>query len=280
MSDPNWFTGGLITNVISTPLTLFVAWLISLVNTYLSRHTKVGIPVKLLIVALFLLAGQCIAVWLSSGILVLVVAVASIVLGWWALRGLFRVGLIDAFSRTSSGIEPAASLKLAHESIEFLGIGANKLTTDPEFEAAIRRCSSGGNGQTCRFLLTPPSNNFLETLALRNGGNATAYKDKVTESLKIFANLKINKKLSLDVRFYKSGEGSEFQQFRLMILNDDLCLTSWTVWDDKLGMNNPQIILRRASKVADQKATLFKAFKEHFEVMWQEGEVVDLKEYL
>ena len=280
MSDPNWFTGGLITNVISTPLTLFVAWLISLVNTYLSRHTKVGIPVKLLIVALFLLAGQCIAVWLSSGILVLVVAVASIVLGWWALRGLFRVGFIVAFSRTSSCIEPADSLKLAHESFVFLGIGANKLTTDPEFEAAIRRCSSGGNGQTCRFLLTPPSNNFLETLALRNGGNATAYKDKVTESLKIFANLKINKKLSLDVRFYKSGEGSEFQQFRLMILNDDLCLTSWTVWDDKLGMNNPQIILRRASKVADQKATLFKAFKEHFEVMWQEGEVVDLKEYL
>lgn len=280
MDEPNWFEAGLLTNLISSLIWLILAFLVGKVNQYLSRHTKLGIPVKLLIVSLFMFVGLALSLALGSPVLVMVVGALTVALGWWSLKGLFRIGLIDAFSKTSLGITPGASLKLANESIEFLGIGANKLTSDPGFEAAIRRCSRGGAVGACRFLLSQPSNQLLEKLATRNGTNTGDYSDKVLESLKIFARLKLEKQLNLEVRFYKEENRSEFQQFRLMFINNHLCLASWTVWDDKLGMNNPQLILRQSSGSDDKKTTLFKAFKDHFEETWESGELVNLEDYL
>lgn len=278
-SPPEWLTQGLITEVLGWIVTGILAFGLAQIIRGLSRHTKVGIPVKLLMVAIFCVSGLFIAALFQLWSLVIAIAVSGVALAWFALRGLFRIGLIDAFARTSSGISASSSLKMAHDSIAFLGIGASKLTSDTEFEGAIRRCSSGGSGGTCRFLLSSPDNQLLEKLAHQNGATSDQYKDTVRSSLKTLANMKINKSLNVEVRFHPTTNRADFQQFRLMIINNKTCLMSWTVWDDTVGLNNPQMILRQSSSPG-LKVTLFKAFNDYFEEMWHIGDPVDLQDYL
>lgn len=275
---PDWFGQGLVTEIAGWLITGAAAWAMASGIKFASRHTKIGIPVKLIGVSIFAFIGLYVALLTDHWSLVFVIFGVSIALVWFSLRGLFRIGLLDAFETTDRGIGYSTSLKLSHESIAFLGIGANKLTSDDQFEAAIRRCSHGGG--TARFLLSSPTNNLLSQLALRNGSPADGYQQKVKDSLKLLAHLKIKKSLNIEVRFHPDKHRRDFQQFRLMIINQSICLLSWTVWDECIGRGNPQILLKQAVAAKSQKSTLFKAFSDYFEEMWTSGTPVDLKDYL
>jgi FtsH-binding integral membrane protein len=89
----------------------------------------------------------------------LVVRLASYVVGAsllsLVLRSIFKgfqeLGIAAAFHSTQQGVGFEQSLQLAKTSLDFLGIGANKLTEKAEaFDAAMKRCATGA-----KTLVTP-----------------------------------------------------------------------------------------------------------------------------
>jgi hypothetical protein len=227
------------------------------------------------------LVGLCIAAllplyWLTERpnlFAFLGTAGALAVICYFCMQGFMRVGLIDAHLTTEKGIDYSASLKMAARSISFLGIGADKLTSLPEFSSAMERCAVGG--RKVRLLLSPPENPLLATLAQRYGGNPKEFGDKVRESLRRIKKLKQSKDLDIEVRFYPTSRSRDLQQFRLMFIDDAVCLLSWTVWGNHIGRNNPQVILKNAPRKNPQ-VTAYRAFQDYFDALWEASSVVDL----
>ena len=275
---PDWLTQGLLLQAVIVLATFVLAEATRHLNNAVTRRTKLGIPFKLCAASIFTLCALGVAFKVESWTAVFVSVLAGIALTYTALRPLLRIGIIEAFSHTESGIGYSDSLKLAHHSISFMGIGAHKLTSIPEFEKAVRRCTSSGS--RCRFLLSRPDNPLLEKLARQNNAVPKVYADNVKASLTTLANLHINSGLNIDVRYHPAQDRRDFQQFRLMFLDGDICLMSWAVWDAAMGRNNPQILLRQSGSPESRKATLFKAFEDYFDETWSQAEDVPLKDFL
>ncbi|WP_424138462.1 hypothetical protein [Roseomonas chloroacetimidivorans] len=217
-----------------------------------------------IVVLLFILIGT-----LHTLPMFVIAAAAAIFASWFMLRGYTTLGVVDAYSTTEAGIGFAASLDMANGPIDFLGIGGDKLTSLPSFEATMRRCAI--NGSKVRFLLSPPSNPQLESQAKRNGVNPTAYSDKVRESLRRIAQVKISYNLAIEVRFYSVRDPIDRQLFRLMFINEDICLWGWTVWGQHAGRHNPQVVLTNHVKGGSTN-TAYNAFHDYFENIWADSE--------
>lgn len=274
---PDWAAQGLVTEILGAVIIALALCASRAASRWLSRHTRVGIPVKLLLVAVLALVGLGISAYLSAWASAILVFLASIVSVHYTLKDFFALGVIDVSKKAIEGIGFGQSLKLVQHSISFLGIGAGKLTESPEFEIAIQRCSSG---TPCRFLLSDLNDQLLERLANRHGGTSDEYKDKVLASLKILARMRIDKSHNIEVKFHPIAQRKDFQQFRLMFIDDQTCLLSWTVWGNHVGRENPQIVLRNDVKAKDHRKQLYSAFKAYFEEMWEAaGTNVDLTTY-
>lgn len=283
--DPlSWLNGSDILNNLAASLLWLVFFALPVLlaryaYVWLTRTIRLGVVSKVLASAMvsFVAAGVVLqhtppsATWLVllAGFLAFSTAMAV------SLRGLIASGIVDAFVATERGVDYRASLRLSNKSISFLGIGADKLTAEPEFKNALDRCAT--NARLVRLLLSPPDNSLLETLAKRNGADPSAYKVKVTESLRRLSKFKSDG-YNIEVKFYPVDHQRDFQQFRLMFIDDNICLLSWTVWGAHLGRKNPQVVLRQTANVASE-ATLYKAFSDHFEEVWRDGKIVDLALY-
>ena len=134
------------------------------------------------------------------------------------------LGILDVFMRTSSGIDYRASLKRPRHSFDFLGVGAHKLTSIPEFRQMIVRCAKAG--RPVRFLLSPPDNPVLRNIASRTGIDRHTYASRVRESLKTVADLAIKEGFNIEVKFYYAESEADFQQFRLVFIDDRICVMS------------------------------------------------------
>ena len=244
------------------------------------KHAKVGLFARLLgmvlgwVLVAYLLSSIVDLSWLFLGLGC--VLTGSIL---WVARPFFLLGIVDAHKRTIDGIDFKTSLNLARSSIDFLGIGADKLTKLEEFEGAMRRC--GGSGNRVRLLLSPPDNPILERHAKRNGVDASAYKDKVRESLRRIARMRAQHDLAIEVRFYPAANTKDLQQFRLMFIDGSICLAGWTVWGKHIGMDNPQLVLKERRRVHPDIAA-YKAFHDYFEALWDDRDTttVDLGQYI
>jgi hypothetical protein len=64
--------------------------------------------------------------------------------GYYLLYPFTRAGIYASFDTTTKGIDFRRSLSLAHSRLDFLGVGADKLTRQPEFEQALVRLSRAG----------------------------------------------------------------------------------------------------------------------------------------
>ncbi len=182
-----------------------------------------------------------------------------------------RLGLLASSRYADEGIGFESSLRLVDRSIDFLGIGARKLTQTKEFEAALLRCHSA---RSARFLLSPPDNPLLERMARRNGVSNAAYRDNVRESVRAIARIKRQKGVNIEVRFYKAEMDTDYQQFRMMFIDDKICLLSWTVWGAHIGTRDPQIVLKNNA----EKENAFRAFHDYFERVWFSSARVDLED--
>lgn len=196
----------------------------------------------------------------------------------YSLRGLINAGVVAAYETTEKGIDYKHSLERAERSIDFLGIGADKLSSLPEFEAALRRCAVGG--RKVRMLLSPPENPLLATLARRNESDPATYARKVHESLERIAKLTREWNLDVEVRFYPTRTSKDFQQFRLMFIDKKICLMSWTIWGSHIGKGNPQLVLRNDT-IRSPPQTAYQAFMDYFERIWVDPDttLVDLSQY-
>lgn len=215
--------------------------------------------------------GHIVAV--SLGISLVIVAFA----GFWIVRPFSRAGIYAAYETTSKGIGFEQSLKLVHSKLDFLGIGADKLTRSAEFEQALLRVSRAGS--PVRLLLSSPDNPILRAVANRASLNPTVYQKRVKESLGRLARLRIDKGFNIEVRFYAATSEKDYQQFRLMFIDERICLVSHTVWDTSDGGSNPQIVL--VAKPERRTRQLIAAFSDHFERVWNDNttQIVDLVKY-
>jgi hypothetical protein len=203
-------------------------------------------------------------------------ALSTMILLWFVLRDVVqfrRIGLIGADVSISNGINSAKALDLVSSSLDFLGIGASKLTQETEnFQGAVDRCDRAG--RPIRFLLSSPGSTDLKRIAQKAGVNNNAYKQKVTESLRIIANLKIQRAKNIEVRFY-----DEIPAFRLMFIDDELCLASHYILGKGDGSQLPQLHVVR--QIASQDVnSLYFGFHEYFENIWENSKEWDFKRYL
>jgi len=206
----------------------------------------------------------------------LFIFVSSIVLVWIVyseLNQFWRIGLIGADRQIGSGIDFRRALRLASSSLDFLGIGAAKLTGErPTFEEALKRCNRPD--RAVRFLLCRPDNENLLRMAQSADQGITSYKKRVEESLRMIADLKNNRAWNIEVRFYR-----QFPTFRLMFVNDSICLASHYVLGKGYGAELPQLHVVRLQGARDVDS-LYYAFSSYFDRFWSDAEPWDFQLYI
>jgi hypothetical protein len=193
----------------------------------------------------------------------------------WIMRSelhqFWGIGLVGADAQIRSGIDFARALRLVSNSMDFLGVGAAKLTSEAAFEETISRCQRPG--KPVRFLLCRPSNEALTGIAQSADHDPQSYQRKVKTSLNMIAKLRNSRAWNIEVRFYH-----EFPIFRLMFIDDSICLASHYVLGKGAGAELPQlhIVRLRGSRDID---SLYYAFSLYFERLWEQAETWDFASY-
>jgi hypothetical protein len=212
-------------------------------------------------------SGTFLFIFLSSAVLVWIVHSE--------LNQFWRIGLVGADRQIASGIDFQKALRLASSSLDFLGIGAGKLTDQrPEFEEAVGRCNRPD--RPVRFLLCRPNHPDLGKMALSANKEPALYKKTVHDSLRMIADLRNRRAWNIRVRFY-----AEVPTFRLMFVDDSICLASYYVLGKGTGAELPQlhVVRLRGSRDVD---SLYFAFSSYFDRIWSDaaGEEWDFRQYL
>jgi hypothetical protein len=271
----NNFASGVAVNLLSdivfAALVALVHWIISKITHGNPRGRRLRLLVSIILwvlanIAYGLLAPRMFSYFLMAGILIF---------GFVAYRELdqfWRVDLVGVDARIRDGIDFEQSLRLSTTSLEFLGVGASKLTNNRKiFDDAVSRCERPG--RAVRLLLSKPDNEGLQRIARKAGMEQNAYQQRVRESLKEIARLKASDK-NVIVRFY-----NDFPAFRLMFINDEICLASHYVLGKGDGSDLPQLqIVKRSSST--EMTSLYFGFHEYFENIWEEAEEWDFRQYL
>jgi uncharacterized protein DUF5919 len=208
---------------------------------------------------------------------VLFLILTSLAQGWFVFKELdqfWTIGLAGADKQTKTGIGYEQSLKLCTTSLQFLGIGAGKLLNyKSEFEQAIDRCNRPGS--PIRFLLCQPDSKELKNIAKSANKDELSYQRIVLETVRELARLKHERAKNIEVRFYK-----EFPSFRLMFINNELCLAShYMLGKGGDGSDAPQMHLVKESSSRDIES-LFYGFQEYFERIWDSSTEWDWTGYL
>jgi hypothetical protein len=207
--------------------------------------------------------------WFAFTSLAVVLAFAVI-----ELSSFWRAGIQGADAAVAKGLDYGKSLDLCHNELWLLGTGAAKLTREVNFEPALRRCSRLEGG-TIRFLLARPGSEFLGDAAQQAKEPRDSYQDRVSESLRKLARFKRDG-VNLEVRFYP--EKKFIPLFRLMFIDNRLCLASYNAHGHGDGSELPQ--LRVARNVARDYASFYDPFRRYFEALWKSATPWSPEEFL
>ena len=178
---------------------------------------------------------------------IFVSSAAMLWIAWSELRQFWRLGLVGADAQIQSGIDFGQALRLVSNSMDFLGIGAAKMTAERKlFESAIGLCQRPD--RPVRFLLCRPDNERLAEMAQSAGADQDrqSYQRRVRSSLAIIAELRNNRAWNIQVKFYR-----DFPTFRLMFIDDSICLASHYVLGKGSGAELPQLHVVRVSGARD-----------------------------
>lgn len=198
-----------------------------------------------------------------------------VILFFWKETAQFSNGGLLRLDRTiANGFNYGKSLKLCKNQLDFLGIGASKLTSDPEFEKAIRRCNRPTT--PIRFLLSKPDNQLLTDAAKQKGVDPNEYQRRVTDSLQILAHLKNDLKMNIAVKFYRSDRSRDMPLYRLMFIDSSICLVSYNVFGEGDGSQLPQLHVKRFDNRRDVESFYY-PFLLYFESLWNDATQWDFK---
>jgi hypothetical protein len=202
-------------------------------------------------------------------------AISSMILlcfNWGQLRRFWVVGLRGADPTIATGINYSGALALCKNQLEFLGTGAAKLTAEKEFQNALLRCR---HDRPAKFLLCKPTAEILTAATKRAGRDADAYRKVVLDSLRVIARLRKDRNLDIEVRFY-----TEPSIFRLMFIDDSVCLVSYNVFGEGDGSQLPQLHVVRTPDNERVVNSFFYPFKVYFDELWEHGEVWNFTDFL
>ncbi|GLZ49222.1 hypothetical protein Acsp06_54070 [Actinomycetospora sp. NBRC 106375] len=200
--------------------------------------------------------------WLGIVLLVAGVLVTSGGLAWPYLKFWWvGVGGVDLKMRT--GLHPKKALRSCTSGLSFLGTGASKLTSNADtFAQTVAACTASGN--TVRLLLSRPDSANLRTAAQRANKPEEQFADAVKGSLQVIADLKLKRKFDIEVRFYDNAT-----LFRLMFINERVCVFSYNVYGTEDEMAVPQLFFSKdASK---ETKSFYWGFERYFERQWDDA---------
>jgi hypothetical protein len=220
---------------------------------------------------------------LVPAVLAVAAVVAYVALGWphpewfallslcivlafavFELSAFWRAGVQGADATIAKGLDYGKSLGLCHNELWLLGTGASKLTKEKNFEAALRRCSRLDEDGRIRFLVARPGSAFLGDAAKQAKVPHESYQETVGESLRVLALLQRDG-VNLEVRFYPAEKFIPL--FRLMFIDNRLCLASYNAYGHGDGSEFPQ--LRVARNEGRDYASFYDPFRRYFEALWE-----------
>lgn len=197
----------------------------------------------------------------SNWLLISVFFVSSIIMlliFWNELQQFWSVGIRGADQQIAKGIDYHKSLKLCQDELKFLGIGAAKLTSDSEFEAALGRCKQ----KPIKFLLCDPGSHWLREAARQYDKDENAYKQVAIESLRKIAHYKTKRDFNIEVRFY-----SDKPLLRLMFIDNSICLFSYNLLGEGDGSQLPQLHIAKSTPRRAAN-TFYYPFESYFDNLW------------
>jgi len=265
------FVIGVLSNAAFALVIVGLAWLRKRLASQNPRYRRV---VPWLTFAAWLVFNFCYVYFIGRyGYFVLA---TSTFLGGWILfqeiNQFWSLGLVGADKEIIQGVDYVKALRLCSNSLEFLGIGASKLTqTNQEFADAVNRCN---RPRPIRFLLSSPDNAGLQKIARSAGVNENSYQNTVRNSLRVIATLKRDREKNIEVRFYQ-----EFPAFRLMFIDDEICLASHFVLGKGDGSRLPQLQIIKKNDSQDVNS-LYYGFRSYFDNLWEQSEPWDFRKYI
>jgi len=200
--------------------------------------------------------------------IVLVYVVLMELLSFWHL------GFLGADRSIAKGIDYGKALKICEDSLDFLGIGANKMIIrDKEFKEAIAKCQR--DEKPVRLLLCPPDHEELISIARRAGKPQNEYQETVKKSLRALQILKHSESRNIEVRFY-----NELPLFRLMFINDNICLASHYILGEGDGSQLPQLHVWKKPLGRRDIESFYYPLKKYFDKLWESAEIWDFSKHL
>ncbi|HEY2094092.1 MAG TPA: hypothetical protein VGJ81_19650 [Thermoanaerobaculia bacterium] len=192
---------------------------------------------------------------------------------WWSeVRRYWRLGIVG-IGRAVDADRYGGALALCSNSFDFLGIGARKLTDkQPAFEEAVNRCHRPN--RPIRFLLCAPDNPQLIAFARQAGEPEGEYQEKVKSSLRAIRRLHDERARNIEVRFYE-----QLPVFRLMFVNDELCLASYYVFGEGDGSQLPDVYIRRRAGKRDVES-IYYGFRRYFDLAWESASPWDFSSHM
>ncbi|MCA1473355.1 hypothetical protein I6F09_36705 [Bradyrhizobium sp. IC3195] len=189
-----------------------------------------------------------------------------------------NIGIHSAQSSVASGTNYSSALSLCRDNFSFLGTGAYKLVSEPRFKETLLRCNDSQN--PIRLLLSSPDNPLIRQAEQRAGVAPGTYRHNLISSLKMLSELRKERSAKFEVRFYKSETERDFENFRMMFIDDDVLLLSYNIYGNRdTGRNTPQLVLFKSS-MKSSAGGFYAAFRGYFERLWNSSEPWDFHDYV
>src|SRR5207245_7011411 len=118
-----------------------------------------------------------------------------------------------------------------------------------------------------RFLLCDAESEQSSVFARQAGVRDDEYRRRVAASLRTIADAKLNERRNIEVRFYS---GNTMPLFRLMFIDESICLASHYRFGKGDGSDLPQLHIRAARR-GPPEASFYFAFEAYFGRLWQEA---------
>lgn len=235
---------------------LNIAVFISVLLAELSLWWLVIVPISFLIVSILM--------WKQLNEVILYL--------WHKLNRFESIGVIDCDQEIGNGMNYHYALVACKDELRFLGIGASKLTSDSEFINTVTRCRPE---KAIQLLLLNPTDIRLVRAAQRFGREREEYRRIVVSSLRTIADIKNSRAFNMEVRFYDIEP-----IFRLMFIDNSICLVSYYVLGEGDGSQLPQLHLLRATEAVSCSSSFYRAFELYFDDLWERSQSWDFMQHL